>query len=147
MFLFFNRVCFLYATMSILSALAKGSSFNSHREIVELIKELEMENVYLRRERTELIETYNKNPKNKRKLDVNLEFKREQYICPHFGNHKSRAKTGLRINQHVMPNGCPVQIQFVYDVNEQKFKITNLELTHQNHAVSEEHVKTYARKK
>lgn len=41
-----------------------------------------------------------------------------------------------------MASGCPVQIQFAYDVDELKFKITSLNLEHQNHPISEEHVKT-----
>lgn len=133
--------------MSILSALTKSKTFDSHSEIVDWIEGLEKENVYLRRDRTESIRVYNKNPKNKLKLDLSLGYYRIQYICPHFGCHKSRAKKGLRLNKNVMANGCPVQIQFVYDSDQHKFKITNLNLEHQNHPVSEEHVKTYARKK
>lgn len=65
----------------------------------------------------------------------------------HFGTHKSRAKKGLRLNQHVMANGCPAQIQFLYDDALKEFKITKLELAHKNNPVSEGHFKTYARKK
>ncbi|KZS00097.1 Uncharacterized protein APZ42_003743, partial [Daphnia magna] len=97
--------------------------------------------------KTESVASYNKSQTNKQKLDLNLEYKRVQYIGPHFGCYKSRAKKGLRLNQNDMANGGPVQIQFAYDVNKQKFKITKLNLEHRNHPVSEKHVKTYARKK
>lgn len=44
--------------MSILSALTKSKTFDSHSDIVELIKGLEQENVYLRRDRTESIASF-----------------------------------------------------------------------------------------
>ncbi|KZS05470.1 Uncharacterized protein APZ42_031333, partial [Daphnia magna] len=95
------------------------------------------------KKRKKLNQTY----RNKVILDEEVEFKNVQYICPHFGTHTSRAKKGLRLNQHVMANDSPVQIRFTYDPDVKKFVITQLELVHQNHPVSEEHPQTYARKK
>ncbi len=103
--------------------------------------------MYLRRGDSKSVKSYNNDTRNKEILDEEVEFKTVQYRCPHFGTHSSRSAKGLRLNQHVMPNGCPVQIRFTYDVHVKKFAITKLELVHQNHPVSEAHLKTYARKK
>lgn len=98
-------------------------------------------------EKVTSVKAFNNDQRNKVKLDDKIEFKSLQFICPHFGTHKSRAKKGLRLNQHVMANDCQVKIQFLYDNALKKFKITKLELEHKNHPVSVGHLKTYARKK
>ena len=133
--------------MSILDSLTKDTTFDSHGDIVTFIKQLEEDFVYLRRGDTKSVKSYNNDPRNKVILDEKVEFKTVQYRCPHFGTHFSRAKKGLRLKQHVMSNGCPVQIRFTYEPDVKKFVITKLELVHQDHPVSEAHLKTYARKK
>ncbi|XP_045025115.1 uncharacterized protein LOC123469833 [Daphnia magna] len=136
--------------MSILDSLTEATTFDSHADIVIFIERLFQEGiVYLRRGDTKSVKSYNKDPRNKVIIDEEVEFKSVQYICPHFGTHNSRAKKGRRLNQHVMPNYCPVQIRFSYNPDEsvKKFKITKLELFHHTHPVSEAHLHTYARKK
>nr|CAH0109598.1 unnamed protein product [Daphnia galeata] len=133
--------------MSILDSLTKDTTFDSHGDIVTFIKQLEEDFVYLRRGDTKSVKSYNNDPRNKVILDEKVEFKTVQYRCSHFGTHVSRAKKGLRLKQHVMSNGCPVQIRFTYEPDVKKFVITKLELVHQDHPVSKAHLKTYARKK
>jgi hypothetical protein len=133
--------------MSLLKSLALNQTFDSNSEIVEFIKQLETENIYLRRGHCESISSYNNDRRNQIVLDEKLEFKRIQYTCPHFGTQKSRSVKGLRLNQNVMPNNCPVQIRFVLNSVSEKFEIKTLELKHKYHPVSAEHVKTYARKR
>jgi hypothetical protein len=101
--------------MSILDSLTRTKIFDSHEDIVKFINQLNDENMYLRREKVTSVKAFNNDQCNKLKLDDAIAFKSVQYICPHFGTHKSRAKKGLRLNQHVMANDCPVQIQFLSD--------------------------------
>jgi hypothetical protein len=39
-----------------------------------------------------------------------------------------------------MPNNCPVQIQYVFKEDVGKYQVTKVELEHNDHPVSEEHV-------
>jgi hypothetical protein len=135
--------------MSVLSSLSRSRLFCSFEEISLFIKQVEIEDhVYLRRDKpTQSVASYNKDPKNKNKMDEKWQFKRLSYICPHYGEHRSRSKKEQRLDQNVMAQNCPVRIQFQFCPKLEKFIISAMEVTHQNHPVSEQHVTTYARKK
>ncbi|KZS05694.1 Uncharacterized protein APZ42_031049 [Daphnia magna] len=111
--------------------------------------EVEVEdNVYLRRDKPlQSVASYNSNSKIKKKMDEKWLFKKISYVCPYFGNHRDRSKTNQRANQNVMAQNCPVHVQFQFCSRQEKFFIVSINVVHQNHHVSAQHVTTCARKK
>lgn len=84
--------------ISLLDSLTKARTFDTHADIVAFIKQLEEEFIYLRRQETKTVNSYNDDPRNKIKIDEKVEFKYVQYICLHFGTQISRAHKGKRLN-------------------------------------------------
>lgn len=100
--------------------------------------------MYLRRDKPiQTVVSYNKDIKNKNKIDEKWLFKRLTYVCPHYGIHRDRSKTKDRLNQNVMPQSCPVKVQFTFCSRQEKFYVASLEVVHQNHPVSAEHVSIF----
>lgn len=133
--------------ISAVNALAKYKTFDSEEEIVACIKQLEVEeNVCLRRGKCVTVKSFNNDVRNRTKISEKLTYQKFQFIYPHFGIREHRMHKSKLLNQNVMPNNCPVQIQFVFKIDLQKYQITSVELEHKDHPVSEEHIQTYARK-
>lgn len=134
-----------HTRMSVLSSLSKNHLFDSVEDILLFIKKVEVEDsVYLRRDKPiQTVVSYNKDIKNKNKIDEKWLFKRLTYVCPHYGIHRDRSKTKDRLNQNVMPQSCPVKVQFTFCSRQEKFYVASLEVVHQNHPVSAEHVSIF----
>lgn len=115
--------------------------------IVACIKQLEVEeNVYRRRGKCVTVKSFNNDVRNRKKISEKWAYQKLQFVCPHYGMREHRMHKFKRLNQNVMPKNFLVQIQFVFKMDVQKYQISSVELEHKHHPVSEEHIKTYARK-
>lgn len=131
--------------ISAIIALTKYKFLDSKEDILLCIKQLEEEeNVYLRRGKCVTAESFNNDKRNRTKIG---KFQKLHSVCSHFSIRNPRMHQSKRLNQNIMTNNCPVEIQFVFKQDVQKYQVTKVQLQHRDHPVSEEHVKTYARKK
>lgn len=131
--------------ISAIIALTKYKFLDSKEDILLCIKQLEEEeNVYLRRGKCVPAESFNNDKRIRTKIG---KFQKLHSVCSHFSIRNPRMHQSKRLNQNIMTNNCPVEIQFVFKQDVQKYQVTKVQLEHRDRPVSEEHVKTYARKK